>query len=289
MVTVLSPDIVASPQVIMAIIALAISNVILNGYRDGQLSSFKVEGLSTLLFSITSILIIALSISYLISLLLWSFIEAFRNVSVESSILQPLVRFFSGNPLGLALIVVVLISVFYSIFINITETLILYLKPSRDLAMKALRLDPYMPIKPPLTSWRNAIITLAISPSVYALLLRTMEALGLTLQGGAQTSYIHLLAKWALATLVLILVWLILTRTLTRFDEVEPGAGGVVAGLTLIVLTYTLLLASRLWDPRVEGLNLARADQYLSTVVIEYYEVLFSIVEIVPMLIGLAP
>jgi hypothetical protein len=87
----------------------------------------------------------------------------------------------------------------------------------------------------------------------------------------------------------LTVTWLLLTRALTRFDEREPGLGGLIAGLTLIILLYTLLYTTGLWNPGEEGLSLTRADQYVASMITGYYKTLLSILEIAPMLIGLAP
>ncbi len=280
---------VSIPYIVLTVLIINFLSVVLQGYRDGQFSSFRVRGLTSLAISFSSLAITVIALSYALSLMLWSYIDALRGVSVSSSTLKPLVSFFSENPLGNMLIVVVVLSAFYYFAINLSETLILYLKPSRGVAIKALTLDPNIPIKPPLSSLRNALITLAVSPAVYALLVLALERVGLIagMEGGSQLAIT--LARWALAVLTLIVTWVLLTRTLTRFDEREPGLGGVIAGLILTVFVYTLLLITGLWDPRMEGLSLARADSYLAATITDYYRVLFSIVEIIPVLVGLAP
>lgn len=274
---------------ILALILILSLNVVLQGYRSGQGESFRVRGLAVLLASLTLLAIAILSSTLVVSTTLWAYVEAFRGVEVESDVLKPLVRFLSGNPLGLALVVATLLAIVYSVAANISETLILYMKPSRDIALKALTIDPYTPIKPPLTSLRNAMITLAISPALYALLVKVLP---LPLQASDHVSLENLgwaAARWALSVLVLLATWMLVTRALTRFDEVEPSLRGLALGVTLIALVYLLLFLSGLWDPRVEGLDFNRADKYLSEVVVDYYKILFSILEIVPMLVGLAP
>jgi hypothetical protein len=282
-------DVSWSAYIVLVVVLLSFLSVVIQGYREGQFSSFRVRGFPALLVSLSSLAVIVVSLSYAISLLSWSYIEALRGVSVGSSVLEPLVSFLSGNPLGNMLVVALVLSALYHVAVNLSETLTLYLRPSRDVALKALTLDPYAPIKPPLTSLRNAIVTLAVSPAVYALLAQSLTRLGLLPGSEEGFQPVVTLARWALSLLTLILTWALLTRALTRFDEREPGLGGIVAGLTLIALTYGLLLIAGLWDPGSEGLSLDRADSYLASTIAGYYRVLFSILELVPMLIGLAP
>lgn len=274
--------------IVLALLLLSFLNVILQGYREGQFSSFKVGGFLALSISVISLAVMVVAVSYAISLLTWSYIEALRGVNVRSDVLKPLISFLSGNPLGNVLVLAVVLSALYHVVVNISETLSLYLKPSREVAIKALTLDPYAPIKPPLTSVRNAMITLAVSPVVYTLVILAFERLGLITPYGDGFQLSVALARWALATITLITTWLLLTRTLTRFDEREPGLRGFIAGLALIILLYTLLYVTGLWDPE-EGLSLTRADEHIASMVTEYYKTLFSIIEVAPILVGLAP
>lgn len=283
---ILQAKLVLGPGILLALLLMLVSNVVLQGYRSGQVGSFRVRGLPVLLISTTSIVVAIATISYAVALVTWSYVEALRGIEVGSSVLAPFVRFFSTNPLGLAMVVAVVIAVVYSMVVNLSETLALYLKPSREVAVRALALNPFTPIKPPLTSLRNAMITLAISPAIYALLVKAIPQLNPL---DSATRLDLAIARWLLSLLVLTITWILVTRMLTRFDEVEPGVGGVLAGVVVVTVFLTLLVASNLWDPRIEGLNLERADKELANIVLGYYRVLFSILEIVPMLIGLTP
>lgn len=281
--------VISSFYIVSTLLILHFLSVTLQGYREGQFSAFRVRGFPALVISLFSLAVMVVALSYAISLLSWSYIEALRGVSVKSAVLKPLVSFLSGNPLGNVLVLAIILSAFYQVVINVSETLSLYLKPSRDVAVKALTLDPYTPIKPPLTSIRNAMITLAVSPVIYTLLILALERLGLLTQYDGGFQLYNTLARWAIAVVTLTVTWLLLTRALTRFDEREPGLGGLIAGLTLIILLYTLLYTTGLWNPGEEGLSLARADQYVASMITGYYKTLLSILEIAPMLIGLAP
>lgn len=281
--------VISSFYIVSTLLILHFLSVTLQGYREGQFSAFRVRGFPALVISLFSLAVMVVALSYAVSLLSWSYIEALRGVSVKSAVLKPLVSFLSGNPLGNVLVLALILSAFYQVVINVSETLSLYLKPSRDVAVKALTLDPYTPIKPPLTSIRNAMITLAVSPVIYALLILALERLGLLTQYDGGFQLYNTLARWAIAVVTLTVTWLLLTRALTRFDEREPGLGGLIAGLTLIILLYTLLYTTGLWNPGEEGLSLTRADQYVASMITGYYKTLLSILEIAPMLIGLAP
>jgi len=281
--------VISSFYIVSTLLILHFLSVTLQGYREGQFSAFRVRGFPALVISLFSLAVMVVALSYAVSLLSWSYIEALRGVSVKSAVLKPLVSFLSGNPLGNVLVLALILSAFYQVVINVSETLSLYLKPSRDVAVKALTLDPYTPIKPPLTSIRNAMITLAVSPVIYALLILALERLGLLTQYDGGFQLYNTLARWAIAVVTLTVTWLLLTRALTRFDEREPGLGGLIAGLTLIILLYTLLYTTGLWNPGEEGLSLTRADQYVALMIAGYYKTLLSILEIAPMLIGLAP
>jgi hypothetical protein len=281
--------VISSFYIVSILLILHFLSVTLQGYREGQFSAFRVRGFPALVISLFSLAVMVVALSYAVSLLSWSYIEALRGVSVKSAVLKPLVSFLSGNPLGNVLVLALILSAFYQVVINVSETLSLYLKPSRDVAVKALTLDPYTPIKPPLTSIRNAMITLAVSPVIYALLILALERLGLLTQYDGGFQLYNILARWAIAVVTLTVTWLLLTRALTRFDEREPGLGGLIAGLTLIILLYTLLYTTGLWNPGEEGLSLTRADQYVASMITGYYKTLLSILEIAPMLIGLAP
>ncbi|MFZ8790614.1 MAG: hypothetical protein ACO2OZ_13375 [Acidilobaceae archaeon] len=281
--------VISSFYIVSALLILHFLSVTLQGYREGQFSAFRVRGFPALVISLFSLAVMVVALSYAVSLLSWSYIEALRGVSVKSAVLKPLVSFLSGNPLGNVLVLALILSAFYQVVINLSETLSLYLKPSRDVAVKALTLDPYTPIKPPLTSIRNAMITLAVSPVIYTLLILALERLSLLTQYDGGFQLYNTLARWAIAVVTLTVTWLLLTRALTRFDEREPGLGGLIAGLTLIILLYTLLYTTGLWNPGEEGLSLTRADQYVASMITGYYKTLLSILEIAPMLIGLAP
>jgi hypothetical protein len=281
--------VISSFYIVSTLLILHFLSVTLQGYREGQFSAFRVRGFPALVISLFSLAVMVVALSYAVSLLSWSYIEALRGVSVKSAVLKPLVSFLSGNPLGNVLVLAIILSAFYQVVINVSETLSLYLKPSRDVAVKALTLDPYTPIKPPLTSIRNAMITLAVSPVIYTLLILALERLGLLTQYDGGFQLYNTLARWAIAVVTLTVTWLLLTRALTRFDEREPGLGGLIAGLTLIILLYTLLYTTGLWNPGEEGLSLTRADQYVASMITGYYKTLLSILEIAPMLIGLAP
>jgi hypothetical protein len=281
--------VLSSFYIVSTLLILHFLSVTLQGYREGQFSAFRVRGFPALVISLFSLAVMVVALSYAVSLLSWSYIEALRSVSVKSAVLKPLVSFLSGNPLGNVLVLALILSAFYQVVINVSETLSLYLKPSRDVAVKALTLDPYTPIKPPLTSIRNAMITLAVSPVIYTLLILALERLGLLTQYDGGFQLYNTLARWAIAVVTLTVTWLLLTRALTRFDEREPGLGGLIAGLTLIILLYTLLYTTGLWNPGEEGLSLTRADQYVASMITGYYKTLLSILEIAPMLIGLAP
>jgi hypothetical protein len=281
--------VISSFYIVSTLLILHFLSVTLQGYREGQFSAFRVRGFPALVISLFSLAVMVVALSYAVSLLSWSYIEALRGVSVKSAVLKPLVSFLSGNPLGNVLVLALILSAFYQVVINLSETLSLYLKPSRDVAVKALTLDPYTPIKPPLTSIRNAMITLAVSPVIYTLLILALERLGLLTQYDGGFQLYNTLARWAIAVVTLTVTWLLLTRALTRFDEREPGLGGLIAGLTLIILLYTLLYTTGLWNPGEEGLSLTRADQYVASMITGYYKTLLSILEIAPMLIGLAP
>jgi hypothetical protein len=281
--------VISSFYIVSTLLILHFLSVTLQGYREGQFSAFRVRGFPALVISLFSLAVMVVALSYAVSLLSWSYIEALRSVSVKSAVLKPLVSFLSGNPLGNVLVLALILSAFYQVVINVSETLSLYLKPSRDVAVKALTLDPYTPIKPPLTSIRNAMITLAVSPVIYALLILALERLGLLTQYDGGFQLYNTLARWTIAVVTLTVTWLLLTRALTRFDEREPGLGGLIAGLTLIILLYTLLYTTGLWNPGEEGLSLTRADQYVASMITGYYKTLLSILEIAPMLIGLAP
>jgi len=281
--------VISSFYIVSALLILHFLSVTLQGYREGQFSAFRVRGFPALVISLFSLAVMVVALSYAVSLLSWSYIEALRGVSVKSAVLKPLVSFLSGNPLGNVLVLAIILSAFYQVVINLSETLSLYLKPSRDVAVKALTLDPYTPIKPPLTSIRNAMITLAVSPVIYTLLILALERLSLLTQYDGGFQLYNTLARWAIAVVTLTVTWLLLTRALTRFDEREPGLGGLIAGLTLIILLYTLLYTTGLWNPGEEGLSLTRADQYVASMITGYYKTLLSILEIAPMLIGLAP
>ncbi|MCC6061279.1 MAG: hypothetical protein LM578_07120 [Desulfurococcaceae archaeon] len=281
--------VISSFYIVSTLLILHFLSVTLQGYREGQFSAFRVRGFPALVISLFSLAVMVVALSYAVSLLSWSYIEALRSVSVKSAVLKPLVSFLSGNPLGNVLVLALILSAFYQVVINVSETLSLYLKPSRDVAVKALTLDPYTPIKPPLTSIRNAMITLAVSPVIYTLLILALERLGLLTQYDGGFQLYNTLARWAIAVVTLTVTWLLLTRALTRFDEREPGLGGLIAGLTLIILLYTLLYTTGLWNPGEEGLSLTRADQYVASMITGYYKTLLSILEIAPMLIGLAP
>lgn len=281
--------VISSFYIVSTLLILHFLSVTLQGYREGQFSAFRVRGFPALVISLFSLAVMVVALSYAVSLLSWSYIEALRGVSVKSAVLKPLVSFLSGNPLGNVLVLALILSAFYQVVINVSETLSLYLKPSRDVAVKALTLDPYTPIKPPLTSIRNAMITLAVSPVIYTLLILALERLSLLTQYDGGFQLYNTLARWAIAVVTLTVTWLLLTRALTRFDEREPGLGGLIAGLTLIILLYTLLYTTGLWNPGEEGLSLTRADQYVASMITGYYKTLLSILEIAPMLIGLAP
>jgi hypothetical protein len=281
--------VISSFYIVSTLLILHFLSVTLQGYREGQFSAFRVRGFPALVISLFSLAVMVVALSYAVSLLSWSYIEALRGVSVKSAVLKPLVSFLSGNPLGNVLVLALILSAFYQVVINVSETLSLYLKPSRDVAVKALTLDPYTPIKPPLTSIRNAMITLAVSPVIYTLLILALERLGLLTHYDGGFQLYNTLARWAIAVVTLTVTWLLLTRALTRFDEREPGLGGLIAGLTLIILLYTLLYTTGLWNPGEEGLSLTRADQYVASMITGYYKTLLSILEIAPMLIGLAP
>ncbi|MCC6044982.1 MAG: hypothetical protein LM584_06840 [Desulfurococcaceae archaeon] len=281
--------VISSFYIVSTLLILHFLSVTLQGYREGQFSAFRVRGFPALVISLFSLAVMVVALSYAVSLLSWSYIEALRSVSVKSAVLKPLVSFLSGNPLGNVLVLALILSAFYQVVINVSETLSLYLKPSRDVAVKALTLDPYTPIKPPLTSIRNAMITLAVSPVIYTLLILALERLGLLTQYDGGFQLYNTLTRWAIAVVTLTVTWLLLTRALTRFDEREPGLGGLIAGLTLIILLYTLLYTTGLWNPGEEGLSLTRADQYVASMITGYYKTLLSILEIAPMLIGLAP
>jgi len=281
--------VISSFYIVSTLLILHFLSVTLQGYREGQFSAFRVRGFPALVISLFSLAVMVVALSYAVSLLSWSYIEALRGVSVKSAVLKPLVSFLSGNPLGNVLVLALILSAFYQVVINLSETLSLYLKPSRDVAVKALTLDPYTPIKPPLTSIRNAMITLAVSPVTYTLLILALERLSLLTQYDGGFQLYNTLARWAIAVVTLTVTWLLLTRALTRFDEREPGLGGLIAGLTLIILLYTLLYTTGLWNPGEEGLSLTRADQYVASMITGYYKTLLSILEIAPMLIGLAP
>jgi hypothetical protein len=281
--------VISSFYIVSTLLILHFLSVTLQGYREGQFSAFRVRGFPALVISLFSLAVMVVALSYAVSLLSWSYIEALRGVSVKSAVLKPLVSFLSGNPLGNVLVLALILSAFYQVVVNVSETLSLYLKPSRDVAVKALTLDPYTPIKPPLTSIRNAMITLAVSPVIYTLLILALERLGLLTQYDGGFQLYNTLARWAIAVVTLTVTWLLLTRALTRFDEREPGLGGLIAGLTLIILLYTLLYTTGLWNPGEEGLSLTRADQYVASMITGYYKTLLSILEIAPMLIGLAP
>jgi hypothetical protein len=281
--------VISSFYIVSTLLILHFLSVTLQGYREGQFSAFRVRGFPALVISLFSLAVMVVALSYAVSLLSWSYIEALRGVSVKSAVLKPLVSFLSGNPLGNVLVLALILSAFYQVVINLSETLSLYLKPSRDVAVKALTLDPYTPIKPPLTSIRNAMITLAVSPVIYTLLILALERLSLLTQYDSGFQLYNTLARWAIAVVTLTVTWLLLTRALTRFDEREPGLGGLIAGLTLIILLYTLLYTTGLWNPGEEGLSLTRADQYVASMITGYYKTLLSILEIAPMLIGLAP
>jgi hypothetical protein len=281
--------VISSFYIVSTLLILHFLSVTLQGYRKGQFSAFRVRGFPALVISLFSLAVMVVALSYAVSLLSWSYIEALRGVSVKSAVLKPLVSFLSGNPLGNVLVLALILSAFYQVVINVSETLSLYLKPSRDVAVKALTLDPYTPIKPPLTSIRNAMITLAVSPVIYTLLILALERLSLLTQYDGGFQLYNTLARWAIAVVTLTVTWLLLTRALTRFDEREPGLGGLIAGLTLIILLYTLLYTTGLWNPGEEGLSLTRADQYVASMITGYYKTLLSILEIAPMLIGLAP
>ncbi|MFN4046277.1 MAG: hypothetical protein ACK4H7_02940, partial [Acidilobaceae archaeon] len=197
-------------------------NVLSEGWRAGQLYSFRLNVSSLLVLAVgySGIMVLAVLASYYSGTLLWSYISILRGVRLGKPVLDPLVDFFTVNPVGAVLLAGFMALGLYLLSDALAEALVFYVKPSKPIAIKVLRdIDFKAPIKPPLSSLRNMIISLALSPPIYYLVLLSLSRLGLI----PEDPITGVLARWALSLLVLAVVWRMLTRLLTRFDEAEPG------------------------------------------------------------------
>lgn len=263
-------------------------SVFSEGWRAGQLYSFRfnVSPFLVLAMGYSSIMVLVVLASYYSGILLWGYISALRGVRLDKPVLDPLVDFFTINPVGVVILVGFMALGLYLFSEALAETLISYVKPSKLVAVKVLRdMDFEAPIKPPLSSLRNMVISLALSPPIYYLVLLNLSKFGFI----SEDPIMGVLARWALSLLVLAVVWRILTRLLTRFDEAEPGPWNVILGALLIVLLYGLAYVAGYWNPGADGLSPSRVDEALKNIMLGYYTTLFDMVKLILVLVGVAP
>ncbi len=258
------------------------------GWRAGQLHSFRFSVSSFLAFIMgySGIILLAVLVSFYFGNILWGYFSALRGVRLGKPVLDPLADFFTVNPVGAVIVAGFMALGLYLFSKALTEALVFYVKPSKSVAIKVLKdIDFEAPIKPPLSSIRNMIVSLALSPPIYYLVLLSLSRFEVI----PKDPIMSILARWALSLIVLGVVWRVLIRLLTRFDEAEPGPWNFILGALLIVLLYGLAYMAGYWDPRVEGLSPARVDEALKNIMLGYYTTLFDMARLILILVGVTP
>ncbi|MEM1685664.1 MAG: hypothetical protein QXE99_00800 [Acidilobaceae archaeon] len=281
-------EVLLSPIYLLPIIFYGLLKVLSEGWRRDQVKSINIS-ISGLLLTIVSLIVIissAIILSYYIGSIIWGYIIAIRSINIDVLVLRSLADFLTINPLGSTILVGLSIVGFYVLFREFAEILVLYINPSRQVALNALKsIDFDVPFKPPLSSLRNMIISLSIAPPFYYLIAQTLDRFNLM----PESLVASILFKWLLSVLVLTILWIIVSKLLTRLDESDPSLLSIASGLILILLLYSLVYILGLWDPRAESLSLENVDLYLKRVIFNYYSTLFSIVELILILLGVAP
>lgn len=256
-------------------------------WRSGQSKSIKIESVQMIstMAALILILLVATYVSIQVGGRVWEFLRSMRHVEISSPAAEPIVELLLRNPIGYLLIVIASLFVLYKFFVDVGETAVLFLRPSRGVAIEAIKasIDFESPFQIPLASLRNMIISLSISPPIYYLVITSLTRLEIELP------YMYEMGlKFVTALLIFGISWFMISRLLSRIDEAEPGLSSVIAGAAMIVLVYLLSYMAALWSPE-QGLSLAEADAYISKILTEYYGTFLVVGEALLMVVGAVP
>ncbi|MEN2999634.1 MAG: hypothetical protein ABDH61_03575 [Acidilobaceae archaeon] len=274
-----------NPATILPLPALSFLDVLRSGWRKNQLSSINLRTLASGVLLSLALLSSLLAVAWLLSSVAWNYAELLRRLNVSSPLLAVFVDLFFRNPIGLTFVLGVLIFAVYGLVRDLVESLVVFLRPSPQSALKALLelVDFSAPISMPLGSIRNALISLAISPPIYYVIMLLLFRLDLQIPSPYDS-----LLRFVIAAQIFSLSWFFLSRLTSSFEEREPSLLSTFGGLLAVAAVYFLLYLGALWDPE-QGLSVERADEVLKKAILSYYETVLFMGELLLVFMGIAP
>ncbi|MCX8195939.1 MAG: hypothetical protein N3F67_02535 [Acidilobaceae archaeon] len=280
-----NPGVMSNPLLLLPLFAYSVMDVLVKGWRRGQLTSLGGPRSLAISFLLTLSLLSALfALAWLSSEVIWKYFSLLRGLEVSSPFLSIFSELLFKNPIGLSFVIGLALMLIYGLARELAEALVAFVRPSPKAARDALlSMDLEAPIKPPLSSLRNALVSLAVSPPLYYLLYNALLLLPV------QLSFPYdVLLRFVVAALVFVVSWFLISRLTASFEEREPSLLSPIAGLMLILATYGLLYALALWEPS-SGLSPEAGDDVLRKAILSYYETIVYMGELLLVFMGVAP
>ncbi len=285
---------ISSPLTIVILIYLMIATTFRTTYRVGQAGYIYVQNKKSLLISAVGVFLVSAAIAAGVAFFASTLINSIRVVQVSTTSLIPLALFLSQNPVGISLVLVPILAAIYILLNSSISTLILYVSPSRNVAVKELsefvQEDHW--VKPPLMFIRRTLLTLLIAPLIYSLINGLFTIYPEPIERFREAvTYINpdlgSYTDWIISLAIFIATWSIVALSIdisTPSIGLRNIAASTAAIAMLYLAAYLVLLPIAGFEPGLEGF-----DRYLSSTIYTYYTELFSILELIPILGGLVP
>ncbi|MCS7107097.1 MAG: hypothetical protein NZ902_03220 [Acidilobaceae archaeon] len=279
-------QLITDPAMLLPLAALSFLDVVRSGWRKNQISSLgNLRPIASAVMLSFALLAFFLLVAWLLSSKMWSYAEAARSLKVNSPLLAVFIDLFFRNPIGLTFVLGVVIFAIYSLSKDLAESLVIFLRPSPQSALKSLRelVDFGAPISPPLTSLRNALVSLAISPPIYYLITLLLARLDLQIPPPYDS-----MLRFVIAAQIFTIIWFLISRLTASFEEKEPSLLSTFVGLASVAIVYLILYLAALWHPDY-GISVERADEVLRKAILSYYETVLYMGELLLTFMGIAP
>ncbi len=277
---------------IAGLLAMLILDAARVSYRRGQGTSVKYPSKTALLLGLPLTLLVISLYAGLALFFGWYIYTLLAGMST----LRGVVGLFGGNVVVRIGVVVAAVLVAYVAVSSISETLSIYVSPSKKTAIEWLRStrDIDVVFSAPLGFLKAIVVASFVAPLVYAVVDRLVLSHLNALLVGAQQAGIFI--RFVIAAAVFALSWSLVGRITKAYELGELGLikGAAAASSTLLAVLYLTGVYCRYAatsDLPYSILNpdLAQLEHVVSSIYVDYYVSFIYVFEAISVLMGFAP
>lgn len=265
-------------------------DVVVSLYREGETRYLRIAGERALVKTLVSaVIVVAATLVpvYLGTLYVYQFLESLRGLVRPGTIYEaPVVRLLVENPVGVAVVVVSLLSALSLVLWDIFTVSALFIARPGGVGRWSLFRDVEdldTSFDQPLRGLRDLLFSLLLAPFVYVIVSRvSSEAVARYLQGLWYGDIVVALVSFVLS-------WVLVKIFFTLVAAREYSLRNIATGASLVAGVYIVAYLFWGWSPSSGYIELRPVDQFIYTSVYRYYSVVYYFIEILGRVMGVVP